>query len=512
MVNREQQTTKTQRGMNYKSRLLMVIFLVLINALPVLSQPIYITEINVSGESLLWLEVHMYDAATDDFLGCAHMFGCTYRGGVLYEIESVFLKPNGLQLALHDISNSNIFLRVIKNDTTATCPAEAEIPPDRLVATSGSIAGNELSLAREIQFGAVNHLKLGAVRAPLPPAGSPEVDIKEIEVTGINDGIGRLEIEVHLHEEGTNRFLACSGQINGLEGVDHSGTLYNVDARFQMLRNRNLTYFDLQDKSVYAVVIEDDLAPCPCEPGAGDDGVATSNPFPGTDLQAAKEITNIGNLKRLVIGLAGMPDRVVLAVPGHFSEVRGDDVAFSWLSAAGATQYQLQLATDSLMINLIIDSTVAATSLTLPNDMVNLGFRWWRVRAKNNVGWGLFSRKNFFIYLGPATGIDDLNPIVGEFRLEQNYPNPFNPTTNIGFVISDGSTSLTTGSVFVELKVYDTVGRLVKTLVNENREAGVYTAQWDATNEQGQRVTSGLYVYRITAGEYTGMKKMVLLK
>ncbi len=107
--------------------------------------------------------------------------------------------------------------------------------------------------------------------------------------------------------------------------------------------------------------------------------------------------------------------------------------------------------------------------------------------------------------------------IPQQMELLQNFPNPFNPTTNIGFRISDGSTSLTTGSVFVELKIYDTAGRLVKTLINENRPAGSYSVQWDATNEAGRKVGSGIYLYRIRAMGVSGqqsqiVKRMILLK
>lgn len=90
------------------------------------------------------------------------------------------------------------------------------------------------------------------------------------------------------------------------------------------------------------------------------------------------------------------------------------------------------------------------------------------------------------------------------FSLAQNYPNPFNPSTTIAFQIADPA--------FVELKVYDISGRLVKTLVNENRSAGNYTEQWDGKNSIGQKVGSGIYFYQITAGTFQQIKKMMLVK
>jgi len=85
------------------------------------------------------------------------------------------------------------------------------------------------------------------------------------------------------------------------------------------------------------------------------------------------------------------------------------------------------------------------------------------------------------------------------FALEQNFPNPFNPTTSISF-------SLPTESK-VSLEVYDVLGKVVRTLVNENRAAGSYTVTFDASN-----LSSGVYFYRLTAGENTLLKKMNLMK
>ncbi len=91
-----------------------------------------------------------------------------------------------------------------------------------------------------------------------------------------------------------------------------------------------------------------------------------------------------------------------------------------------------------------------------------------------------------------------------QYELAQNYPNPFNPTTTIGFTTSDVG--------FVELKVYDIAGRLVKTLVSESREAGNYTVSWDATDDFGKTVTSGIYFYRIQTADFRQVKKMILMK
>jgi len=85
------------------------------------------------------------------------------------------------------------------------------------------------------------------------------------------------------------------------------------------------------------------------------------------------------------------------------------------------------------------------------------------------------------------------------FSLSQNYPNPFNPSTNIKFEISKNSN--------VSLKIYDMLGKEVATLVNENLGAGTYNSVWNASG-----FSSGIYFYKIKAGSYTEVRKMILVK
>ncbi|MFH1070664.1 MAG: FlgD immunoglobulin-like domain containing protein [Candidatus Glassbacteria bacterium] len=92
------------------------------------------------------------------------------------------------------------------------------------------------------------------------------------------------------------------------------------------------------------------------------------------------------------------------------------------------------------------------------------------------------------------------------FALNQNAPNPFNPATTISYSVPEGRT------VEVSLKVYDLRGRLVATLVNEVKDAGTYTIFWEGTNDAGQKVASGVYFYRMQAGDFQQTRKMVVLK
>lgn len=98
------------------------------------------------------------------------------------------------------------------------------------------------------------------------------------------------------------------------------------------------------------------------------------------------------------------------------------------------------------------------------------------------------TKQFIFSYTGPK-----------EFKLEQNYPNPFNPNTVISYQLPViGKTTL---------KVYDILGSEIVTLVNEEQQPGYYEVQFDGNN-----IASGIYVYRLQAGDHVSIKKMMVLK
>jgi hypothetical protein len=103
----------------------------------------------------------------------------------------------------------------------------------------------------------------------------------------------------------------------------------------------------------------------------------------------------------------------------------------------------------------------------------------------------------------------DLHPT--EYNLEQNYPNPFNPSTTIEYSIPsvvDAKFASTTKTV---LKIYDILGREVTTLINKEQPPGNYSVKFDASNLNRQ-INSGIYFYKLQAGNFVESKKMVLLK
>jgi len=101
--------------------------------------------------------------------------------------------------------------------------------------------------------------------------------------------------------------------------------------------------------------------------------------------------------------------------------------------------------------------------------------------------------------------VDEEKAIPEVFALNQNYPNPFNPSTQISFDIPEASD-------LVVLSIYNILGQNVNTLVNRALSAGSYKHQWDATDDLGNPVASGIYFYELRSSSFIARKKMLLIR
>lgn len=121
--------------------------------------------------------------------------------------------------------------------------------------------------------------------------------------------------------------------------------------------------------------------------------------------------------------------------------------------------------------------------------------------------------ENAFIFMvdkfridGTADTVDNQDGSVAPAltNLEQNYPNPFNPETTISFSLQ------TAGDVTVD--IYNLKGQKVKSLINEQKEAGKHSVVWNGTDENNKNVSSGVYFYRLKSGKSSVSRKMILMK
>lgn len=131
------------------------------------------------------------------------------------------------------------------------------------------------------------------------------------------------------------------------------------------------------------------------------------------------------------------------------------------------------------------------------------------ITARNGLAYAAERADGLSIYRNDlVTSVQDDPGVTPErFVLHQNYPNPFNPSTRINYTIQ-----ASVGLTAIRLDIYNIMGQKVRTLVNAKQPSGLYSIEWDGRTDNGTNVPSGVYVYRLTAGEQTSSRRMLLLK
>ena len=208
----------------------------------------------------------------------------------------------------------------------------------------------------------------------------------------------------------------------------------------------------------------------------------------------------------------GLPASVYLLNPINYSGNISVPVMFIWsksfdqsykVNSGGKdesftiSQYMLDIVTDtSILANRQVITTTDTVKLV--SSLNGNTTYYWRVNAKSQFGWGTFTNWNHFTTA--QTSIKQISSeIPKEYKLENNYPNPFNPSTKIKFSLPQNSA--------VKLSVYDISGKSVAILINDKLNAGYYEFEFEGSN-----LSSGIYFYKIEAGSFSDVRKMILLK
>jgi hypothetical protein len=178
----------------------------------------------------------------------------------------------------------------------------------------------------------------------------------------------------------------------------------------------------------------------------------------------------------------------------------------NWNNVYGATDYQIQLSTDSAFNPNLIDSSTINSQITIPDGRLTSNTRYyWHVRAHNIGGYGPWSQ--IWHFTTGVIGILQLgSEIPKEFKLYYNYPNPFNPSTKIKFDVP-AKLHAKSQITHAKLTVYDLLGRIVSIIYDGDLLPGAYEVSWNAST-----LASGIYLYRLTTDENIAVKKMVLIK
>ena len=207
-------------------------------------------------------------------------------------------------------------------------------------------------------------------------------------------------------------------------------------------------------------------------------------------------------------------DNVALTVPGDPIELSAPELLspddgstgvstipdLRWNLVAGTAAYHLQVSQNNDFSELLLDKDDVLAVTYRIGQLEPFETYHWRVRATNSAGVGEWSPAFTFTTGTTVVNIEEVvAEVPGEYFLGSNYPNPFNPQTTIRFGLPEAG--------FVTLDVYDMLGRRVASLVNSNMAAGYHTVMFGSTT-----LSSGIYFYRISAGEFHQVRKMMMMK
>src|SRR5208283_4578127 len=189
----------------------------------------------------------------------------------------------------------------------------------------------------------------------------------------------------------------------------------------------------------------------------------------------------------------------IVACAASNALIRKDSIKLFYSTNGGTT-----FSTTPMVLTNIIDSSSNSGSYTgtIPQQLTGTKVEFYisAVDTTNKPRTAPYGApQNLFnFYYGLLTNVK-ITPLPSMFELYQNYPNPFNPTTSISYQLP--------ANTLVTLKVYDVLGRLVRTLVNDLQTAGTHSVTFDAGG-----LSSGVYFYHLKSGSFSAVKKLVLLK
>ncbi|MBZ0199632.1 MAG: hypothetical protein K8H86_07180, partial [Ignavibacteriaceae bacterium] len=178
------------------------------------------------------------------------------------------------------------------------------------------------------------------------------------------------------------------------------------------------------------------------------------------------------------------PMAPLLGSPVNGISISTSSPELSWFinSPTTSLKYELNISDNSNFLNSMVFDDFSDLAYIADNLAPNSTY-YWRVRSKDTGGnYSAYSKtENFSV--DNTTGVEDENILPSEFAVEQNYPNPFNPSTTIKYSIPVNS--------FVNIKIYDMLGREIKTLIRSEQKAGSYEVRWNGDNNSNNKVASG---------------------
>jgi hypothetical protein len=192
-----------------------------------------------------------------------------------------------------------------------------------------------------------------------------------------------------------------------------------------------------------------------------------------------------------------IPFAPTLVSPSDGAIIQSDTVNFAWQQGGDPVDYfWLEIAANSQMTSPMIDSSLTETTTTTSGFVNNQDY-WWRMKARNDGGWGPFSEMYHFSI--STTGIEEAQLNASKFTLSQNFPNPFNSSTTIQYTLPK--------KCYIKLRILNLSGQEISTLAEGERSEGEHTIQWNANS-----LANGIYLYQLQASKLIETRKLLLIK
>lgn len=197
----------------------------------------------------------------------------------------------------------------------------------------------------------------------------------------------------------------------------------------------------------------------------------------------------------------------LIGSPNHAQPVSSSSAVLSWViptKSESELTYDVEYAVDDKFENKNIVGGLEKPFVEI-NGLYPGNTYYWRVVSKTKGGeMSDYSSVGIFKTVDNVTAVEENEELEYDFELYQNYPNPFNPETSIRFTIDRKD--------FVTLTIYDVLGKEVKTLISKELQSGKYDLKWRGDDNFGNKVASGVYFYKLTAGSKQAVKRMLLIK
>jgi hypothetical protein len=182
----------------------------------------------------------------------------------------------------------------------------------------------------------------------------------------------------------------------------------------------------------------------------------------------------------------------------------GAPLILDWEDVPNQTSYELEISRTMDFGFILLSKRTPYSQYTFLN--LDTGTYYWRAKAYNECGWSGAPSEAWSFRVETSSDFPEPNPrsLPTSFSLGRNYPNPFNPTTRFDFALPRACE--------VEIKVYDVMGREIAVLARGYYPAGYHKIIWNGENSRGEPAASGIYIYRMAAGDFIENRKMILLK